>query len=761
MFFTSADNTDRPWFEFICSMTVPVRFTDLLTRERRARLRAERLYEQIQQELRQANEKLRGHAFALSEQVMEQRQELDNVRRHAVALEDVNVKTAQDLQVANSEVDLANTRLREAIEAIPDGFAVFDSAQGLIMANQAYLGVFEDFPEVVSGIRYTRILEICAYEGLVILQGEDPGAWVERILSRWRMPHIAPVVLHFTNGMSVRLMDRRVPNGDYVSLVRNITESLRYQAELIEAQERAEAAAQAKSSFLANMSHEISTPMNGVVGMADLLSETRLDSEQRLFTDTIRSSGQALVTIINDILDFSKMDAGRMELHPEPFDLEKTIHEVLTLLAPSARAKGIELILDYDMFLLRDLVADPGRLRQVLTNLVGNAVKFTDTGYVLVRAVGVGVSGDGHVVHLTVEDTGIGIAKHDQEHVFGEFRQVEEMANRRFEGTGLGLAITQRIVTLMGGKMWLESELGVGSCFGFSLALPAAETNNTAPFGALPDSIGTVLLVSDHLISRGIVERQFRSAHVKIMTATQADAAARLARQSAPDLVVLDNDLTEADPVTVHATLRAALPECPMVLLCAAITDAAHVVSADANVVALSKPMLWRDLCCAAARLTSPTPDNTGAQIPVIEQAVVATTRPLRVLYAEDNATNRLVFSKMVRNLPLDLSLAENGRDAVERFAQTRPDLIFMDISMPEMDGREATKCIRALPGGQDVPIIALTAHALQEEVDKIMAVGMNATLMKPLRKAALMAALEAHAPPGYFTPDPVAEDRA
>lgn len=728
-------------------MTVPVRFTDLLTNERRARLRAERLYEQARDELKAANEKLKGHAFALSEQIIVQRQELKLVREQAVALQDVNSQVAQDLQVAHSEVDLANSRLREAIETMPDGFAVFDPAQSLVMANKAFLDVFAGFPEVTHGIRYRRILEICAYEGLVVLQGNAPGAWVDTMLARWVQDHIKPVELHFKSGMSVRLMDRRAPNGDYVSLVRNITETLRYQAELIEAQERAEAAAHAKSAFLANMSHEIRTPMNGVVGMADLLSETALDGEQRMFTDTIRSSGQALVTIINDILDFSKMDAGRMELHPEPFDLEKIIHEVLTLLAPSARAKGIELILDYDMFLTRQLVADPGRLRQVLTNLVGNAVKFTDAGYVLVRALGVGVSEGGHMVHITVEDTGIGIAPENQEHVFAEFQQVEETANRRFEGTGLGLAITRRILDLMGGKMWLESELGVGSCFGLALSLP--EAIGSAPIVApkLPKIIGTVLLISDHLISRGIVERQLLSEHIKITTATQADAAAKLARQITPDLVLLDNDLSEADPTMVLDKLRAELPVCPVVVLSATMPEAAHLLERDPNVAVLSKPLLWRDLCATTWRLTGHAPVPSADAIQGATPSRRDVSCPLKVLYAEDNATNRLVFRKMVQGLPLELTLAENGRAAVENFVTAPFDLIFMDISMPEMDGREATRRIRALPGGQTVPIVALTAHALQEEIDKIMAAGMNATLTKPLRKAVLLEALREFAP--------------
>ncbi|MFN7004255.1 MAG: ATP-binding protein, partial [Roseinatronobacter sp.] len=479
-------------------MTISIPYYDALARERRARLRAERLYEQVQRELRAANARLKDHAFALSDQIIAQRDELCRVRSHAESLEGVNSRVAQDL-------DIATERLRAAVETLQDGFAVFDKTEVLILANHAYLSVFRDFPEVQPGIRYRRIAEICAHEGLVNLDGTSADDWVSMMMARWAAPSISPLDLHFRNGMSVRLVERRVRNGDLVSLSNNITDTLRYQSELIDAQRRAEAAVEAKSAFLANMSHEIRTPMNGVIGMAELLAETDLDEEQRSYTETISSSGQALVSIINDILDFSKMDAGKMELHPEVFDLEKTIHDVLTLLTPTARAKSIELIVDYDLFLPSMLVADPGRIRQVLTNLVGNAIKFTDSGYVLVRALGVGNSAQGQLVNITVEDTGIGISKDHQDHIFLEFSQVEESANRRFEGTGLGLAITRQIVAAMGGKIWVESDVGIGSCFGISLELSVAPDNTPVGPAPLPASVRTVLLISDQLISREII----------------------------------------------------------------------------------------------------------------------------------------------------------------------------------------------------------------------------------------------------------------
>ncbi len=697
------------------------------------------------------NAQLKEHACTLSEQVIAQREEISLVRNHAETLQGVNSQVSQDLQIAHSEVDLATLRLREAVETLDDGFAVFDNAQSLVLANRAYLSVFRNFPEVQPGIRYQRVLEICAFENVVKLEDLEPDDWVAAMMNRWEAPEIAPLELHFTNGVSVRLVDRRVANGDYVSLVHNITETLRYQSELIEAQQRAEAAVEAKSAFLANMSHEIRTPMNGVVGMAELLSETELDAEQRSYAETISSSGQALLTIINDVLDFSKMDAGRMALFPQPFDLEKTIHDVLNLLATSARAQRIELILDYDLFLPTHLIADPGRVRQILTNLVGNAIKFTESGYVLVRAVGVGSTPKGQVVTVTVEDTGIGIEREHLDDIFAEFSQVEHMADRRYEGTGLGLAITRRIVDQMGGKLWVESEPGVGSCFGFTLELPLASERTVAEPPSLPPELRSVLLISDHLISRDIIMRRLKTGGARTTTAGNAQTGLRLAAQASPDLVLIDQDLSEGNVAELMKGLHTQSPETQIVLLCSSLTEAQSARADGAEFKVLPKPLIWREFLTllnpkiAAAEDTS-LPAATGSVKPSH-----APHRKLRILYAEDNKTNRLVFSKMIGTLEIDLHIAENGRIAVEKFAETAPDVIFMDVSMPEMDGRAATREIRATPAGAQVPIIALTAHALKEETDRILDAGMNAMLTKPLKKSELFAAIRDHAPQWFM----------
>ncbi len=729
-------------------MTISMSFTDKLSRERRARLRAERLYEQVQRELQQANAQLKAHAFSLSDQIIAQREELAQMRSHAQTLEGRNTQVAQDLQIAHSEVDLANLRLREAVETLSDGFAVFDRDLSLILANQAYLVVFRAFPEVKPGIGYRRVLEICAHEDLVELNGAPPDAWVESMITRITSASITPMDLHFRNGMSVRLVDRRVANGDMVSLVSNITETLRYQAELIEAQTRAEAAAKAKSAFLANMSHEIRTPMNGVIGMTELLAETPLDPEQRSFVDTICSSGQALVTIINDILDFSRMDAGRTELHPEGFDLEKTMHDVLVLLAATARAKRLELIFDYDMFLPQTMIGDAGRIRQIVTNLVGNALKFTESGYVLVRAVGSEATDSAQRVTITVEDTGIGISPENQKLIFSEFTQVEHEANRRFEGTGLGLAITRRIVELMGGRIWVESEPGVGSSFGVSLELGVDQPAPPPARAALPAEISKMLLVSDHLISRDILSRRLQALNVEVSTATTRAAALRRVTSIQPDMVLVDQDLPEGSVDELLAALQAASPAPPVILLCSDTSEAKPALKAGLLQATLSKPLLWRDFVRLFVPDTPPAAQQTAPSMPAPTPRTQ--TKRLQVLYAEDNRTNRLVFERFLKPVALDLHFAEDGHVALEKFTELRPDIVFMDVSMPRMDGREATRRIRALPEGRDVPIIAVTAHALQEEIDRILAAGMNAMLTKPLRKSELLQALTDHCSVGY-----------
>lgn len=824
-----------------------------LARERRARLSAERLLEWKSRELSAANEKLAGQARALSDQVVEERQSAHAARSEAARLKGQNARYVGDLDRAQTVAVMVERRMRDALDAMRDGFAIFDGAGRLALANPAWCAHFgADLP---VGMGYDALLDML----VPLLAVDAPEAWLAMMRARAGMVPVPAEVLSFRSGLHLRLEERLTRDGDRVALLIDITDEMRLRAavealpdgfvifdredrlllcneryrelyplaaeairtgesyedilrhalragqfadvgdmpEWLGAQVRAEAgevalaggqvirvqhhpmpdggrvglhsdvtaaqearvaleaarvaaeaASRTKSAFLANMSHEIRTPMNGVVGMAELLCDTALSDDQRLFAETIRSSGEALLVIINDILDYSKIEAGRLVLHPETFDLERLIHEVVMLCQPKARGQGIDLLVDFDVFLPTRFVGDPGRLRQILVNLVGNAVKFTPSGHVLVRVVGFeteggsgGAGGMGQVqLHVTVEDTGIGIAADQIGHIFGEFSQVEDAANRRFEGTGLGLAITQRLVEHMDGAIWVDSVPGQGSSFGFRLVLPVAE-DAAAP--ALPAALRRVLVVDDSFINRTILERQLTPCGIEAVLA-RSGAEALAALGGGPfDLVITDHDMPEMDGVGLATALRAAGWQGPVLLLTshmAGLDGAERALFAGVVQKPVHRAELYRRL--AALGADAPAPAEVPAAVPVA-------VRRMRVLVAEDNRTNQLVFGKMVRDVPIDLVFAQNGREAVAMWRELRPDLVFMDISMPEMDGREATRAIRAEEAGQGhVPILALTAHAMEGDAEGILAAGLDRHLTKPLRKPVIVGALAEFCPP-------------
>lgn len=680
-----------------------------LAQERRARLAAERLLEHKQVELSVANRELSKHARALSVEVIEKREEVEGVR--------------QDLEIAETKVSIAERRLWTSLTTIRDGFAVFDRNDVLVAANPAWLKPFDGLAAVKPGANYHDILTLAVEEGMIDIGRDSPLEWRDRMRNRWTGDRIEPEVIRLWNGSYIRLVDQRGDGGDMVSLALDITAQMRNEARLKDARRRAEAANRAKSAFLANMSHELRTPMNGVVAMADMLAETRLDEEQQSFVDTIRSSGEALLVIINDILDVSKFDAQKMILHPAPFDLEQTVHEVLQLVRPLAQQKELSLQVDYDMFLPTRFIGDAGRMRQVLTNLVGNAVKFTDAGQVLVRITGLG-DGDGWRVHVTVEDTGIGIRPEMLRHVFGEFNQVEDQRNRKYEGTGLGLAITERLVRLMQGEIWVDSEFGAGSCFGFRIPLPQDE-EAMAP---LPTPRHVVVIDPDpsdclrsQLLSLGMEVTFLRD---------PTSALADLPVETGLILAVAPVSGTDLSRLTADLAGRGILA--PVVALAAG----SGAETGNPEIKLLHRPVSRHALADLLATLPAPvlTPLQT------IETAGAGPLRQMKVLAAEDNKTNQMVLGKMLCVLDIDLRFANDGFEAVAMHGDWRPDMIFMDISMPGMDGKEATRRIRAAEAGTDhrTPICALTAHALEGDEAQILSAGLDRYLTKPLRKAAI-----------------------
>jgi hypothetical protein len=707
-----------------------------LTQERRSRLAAERLLELKQAELFAANRKLGQHAQKLTNEIVETRAEVETIRGE-------NMRVKSDLSAANQRIAITERRLWQSIQTIRDGFALFNADNELIMANPSYLMIFDGLEVMKPGVNYVTILQVLTDEGIVNTGDMTSADWRKMMTDRFQQTAPEPEVIRLWNGNYVRLVDQRGPGGDMVSLGLDITETVRYEEDLKQARAVAESANRAKSAFLANMSHEIRTPMNGVVGMADVLTDTDLTPEQQLYVDTIKNSGEALLVIINDVLDYSKIEAKKLDLHPEPFDLERAIQEVIMLLQPLAREKQLSVLLDYDIFMPTQLVGDPGRLRQVLTNLVGNAIKFTAAGHVLVRVTGVPDTGTGSVaLHVSIEDTGIGIPADQIDRIFGEFNQVENERNRKFDGTGLGLAISQRLIEMMEGKIWVTSEEGVGSCFGFNIDLKACDGAVPA-CPDLPQGLNHVMVVDDIAVNRTILERQLAQLGVTVTSCpSAAQALAKL--DASVDLIVTDHNMPDMDGLELATALRAAGHGLPIVMLS---SNPAHAEKDPARVhvqAILKKPLPRHELFACLNTLERPEPP-----VAVVESA----TRRMRILAAEDNKTNQLVFRKMIKALDVDLQFANNGEEAVELYQSFRPDLIFMDISMPKMDGKEATQAIRALEasGGIRVPIVALTAHAMDGDDAGILAAGLDFYLTKPLPKPQILERIEAARPPDAF----------
>jgi signal transduction histidine kinase/DNA-binding response OmpR family regulator len=739
-----------------------------LAQERRSRLAAERLLELKQAELFAANRKLGQHARQLSNEIVETRAEVATVR-------DENQRVKSDLSAAHKKIERVERRLWQSIETINDGFAFYSPDLELIMANRAYLAVFDGLEDVKPGVSFVTVLQFLTEEGIVNIGDMSPAAWRQKMIERVQSPEPEPIVIRLWNGEYIRMIDRRGPDGDIISLGINITETVKYEEKLKAARESAEAANRAKSAFLANMSHEIRTPMNGVVGMADVLIDTPLTEEQRLYIDTIKNSGEALLVIINDVLDYSKIEAERLQLHPAPFDLERSIHEVLMLLQSSARDKGIVLAVDYALFLSSRFIGDPGRIRQILTNLIGNAVKFTTEGSVFVRVTGNPVPETGKVcLQITVEDTGIGIPEDMIDHVFGEFNQVESEQNRQFDGTGLGLAITKQLIKMMGGRIWLTSKEGVGSRFGFELTL-AVDGPCELPHPELDPDLRHVLVLDDCTKNSELLQFQLETLGLKVTACTDA-ASALASLDKSVDLVFLSHMMEETNGLEFAKSARAAGHEQHFVLLSTNHGHAKNDPLSDTVDVIAQRPFLrsdlirWLSAAKPCARPVEAEKDVAGdmpifshARVPTVAAPVPQQPRKMRILAAEDNKTNRLVFGKMLKSLEIDLKFACDGEEAVAAYTSFNPDLVFMDISMPRMDGKQATQAIRALEKetGQHVPIVALTAHAMSGDDKDILSAGLDRYLTKPLRKPDIVQQIMDYRPADTLEPQQDVPDQA
>src|SRR2546427_5584194 len=564
----------------------------------------------------------------------------------------------------------------------------------------------------------------------------------------------AIVVAVFTLGMAIVARRAHITLVDHLHVTARLAVSedaaKRAEAVMRDARDLAERMARARSAFLANMSHEIRTPMNAVLGFVELILDTELSTEQRRALELVRSSSEALLMILNDILDYSKIEADHLELEAIPFDVSKVVHATASLLAVRAREKHLELLADVTPEVPRAVRGDPTRLRQVLMNLIGNAIKFTEQGEVVVSVTTALAADDIVQLRFAIRDTGIGIAPEHVDAVFREFTQADSTMTRRYGGTGLGLAISQRLVRLMGGEIALTSQLERGSEFSFTLAFPAEIAPPSRVVGTAALGGRRMLIVDDNQTNRRILREMLGAEGIKVdEVATAAEgleALRRGARKRAPyDLAILDVQMPDMDGFQLATAVRQdqTLARTKLLMLTSAGQRGDGERCRELGIRGyLTKPMSRADLLEALGTVLA-GPADAGTPDVVTRHTIAESRRSVRVLLAEDNPVNQQVAVAMLVKRGHEVHVVGNGREAVEAIAQREYDVVLMDVQRPGRDGFEATKAIRGMPQGDHLPIIAMTAHALTGERERCLAHGMTDYLAKPFKAHELFTLVE------------------
>ena len=590
-------------------------------------------------------------------------------------------------------------------------------------------------------------------------------------------------------GTTVDVTGRRMADDEVKRYYEDLDESrshLEQQAqELVELAESLDAArrealvaVQAKSAFLANMSHEIRTPMNAILGFSELLSTTDLDEQQTEFIGTVTSAGHHLLGLINDILDYSKIEAGEFQLDPAPCDLQDELEELVELLAPRAREKGLEFMLHYPPGVPGEIVADAGRIRQIVLNLAGNALKFTSAGSVLIEVVGRTTDGTA-ALEVSVHDTGIGIAPEVQGHLFTKFTQADASTSRRFGGTGLGLAICRELARLMGGEVGMESTRGQGSRFWLRARFPVADIRPPLTLlPALTDHGPRVLVVDDQALARRVLREQLSGYGLRVVEAATGSAALEALQAAVAEgdpivLGVLDCRLPDVNglDLTLRIRQQTDVPQPAVVLVSASSHPSTILAGAEVDLGILAacvKPPRRTQLraiaeAAHAAALRSrssqallpqvrpaPRDTNGGMPTPAASAPPTAAAGPSRhALVVEDNLVNRRVAVLLLERLGCSVTLASTGAEAVAAAAAAQFDIVFMDCHMPVMDGFDATAAIRLVEqtSGARLPIVALSASAMAEDVARCLACGMDDFMAKPVAETTLRSALDRWSP--------------
>ncbi|WZO96191.1 response regulator [Isosphaeraceae bacterium EP7] len=668
---------------------------------------------------------------------------------------------------AEQAVRDSEERLRAVLDAVADGIVTIDEDGAIESANTAASRIFGyDRSEMVA--QDVTLLMPHWGEGrpsgpedesrdIDPSRGADGGG---ETLGRRKSGSLFPVEIALS---ALHVQGKRL----YTGIIRDISTRKQADAELRQAKEVAEAATRAKGEFLANMSHEIRTPMNGIIGMTELALGTELAPRQREYLGLVKTSAESLLTVINDILDFSKIEAGKLELDEAPFGLRGAIEDILRVLALRAHARGLELACRIAPEVPDRLVGDVNRLRQVILNLVGNALKFTERGEVLVSVGATGQTGPGGgkvTLHVRVVDTGVGIEQAALTRIFEPFEQADGSTTRRFGGTGLGLTISSQVVSLMGGTIWAESEPGIGSTFHFTAVLKAPahleqddDLTDRAAFDRLAGT--SVLIVDDNETNRCVLEEIVYAWGIRPVSVDSAESALAALLEASLlgrpfDAALIDSMMPGIDGAGLARLIRSA-PEVaciPLVMLTSAGIGRDEPALRGLGIVScLTKPIARDDLRRALLEALGTAGNRESAPVPEPESEVIAAIegpplrRGLRILLAEDNPVNQVVASRMLEKLGHSVVLASDGRSAINALRLGGFSLALIDIQMPLMDGLEAIAAVRAgeRGTGHRLPAIALTAHAMKGDRERCLAAGFDGYLPKPVRKDELIRALE------------------
>jgi PAS domain S-box-containing protein len=728
--------------------------TLVVTRDITARTQAETA-------LRQANEELERR-----------------VEARTVALQAMHAQLRRELaerEQAEAALRATETRYRTMIEQVNDAVLVLQDGK-TVYRNPAREKMLERTPEDPQAATSQSFLDFVAPEDRERvreyyqkrLRGEPvPDAYELTLVSlkgRRVMVEVRPRVIEYEGRPATLVVHRDITARKQAEerlaqtnaeLQREIAEHQRTEVALRQAKEAAEVAAQAKSTFLATMSHEIRTPMNGILGMTALLLGTELTPRQHHFADTVRRSGEALMAIINDILDFSKIEAGKLELDHIDFDLHETVGEIVELLAARAQNKGLELMCLFQDEVPSAVRGDPTRLRQILTNLIGNAIKFTAQGEVVVRVATLEQDAETALLRFEVCDTGIGIASEDQSRLFTAFSQVDSSTTRQYGGTGLGLSITKELVHMMGGTIGVESARSAGSTFWFTAHLATCSPDAPAVSGAYRTLSGLrVLIVDANETNRALLSRQVSAWGMPHKSASQGQHALEMLRGAATrrtsyDFVILDRQLPDMDGLELARAMKAdpMLAAVSLVMLTSVGLWGDEDKVRQAGIVGyLCKPVRQSTLYnCLVSVIHPPSGVSTAASSSYPGLGTDPALEHRHILLAEDNPVNQEVACEILTSLGCCVQVVASGRAACEALEHATYDLVLMDCEMPAMDGFAATRAIRereVARGQAPLPIIAMTAHAMRDDRAHCLTAGMSDYLSKPFTQEQLHAML-------------------